>query len=119
MAEECSCGYLSPTWVKLTMVLVTLVPMLAPMIMGMATRTGTSAATRPTMMEVEVEEDWTSTVTRTPIITPTIGFPSRSELEKKAEGDVFFIVKVFLPCSLLFQMNSYSCTQNFDKQSMT
>ena len=40
------------------MVLVTLVPMFAPMIMGMAVLTGTSAATRPTMMEVEVEEDW-------------------------------------------------------------
>ena len=48
---------------------------------------GAPAATSPTMMEVEVEEDCTSTVTRTPIITPTIGFPSRSELEKKAEGD--------------------------------
>ena len=49
---------LSCICVKETMVLVTLVPMLAPMIMGMAVLTGTSAATRPTMMEVEVEEDW-------------------------------------------------------------
>ena len=40
------------------MVLVTLVPMLAPMIIGIAVFTGTLAATRPTMIEVEVEEDW-------------------------------------------------------------
>ena len=40
------------------MVLVTLVPMLAPMIIGIAVFTGTLAATSPTMIEVEVEEDW-------------------------------------------------------------
>ena len=67
-----------------TMVLVTEVPMLAPMIMGTAALTGTPADTRPTMMEVEVEEDWTSTVASTPIITPTIGFRSSSLSEKKA-----------------------------------
>ena len=65
------------------MMLVTLVPMLAPMIMGMAVLTGAPADTRPTMMLVEVELDWTSTVTRTPIIRPTMGFWSRSELEKR------------------------------------
>ena len=32
------------------------------------------AATRPTMIDVEVDEDWTATVTNTPIITPTTGF---------------------------------------------
>jgi hypothetical protein len=32
------------------------------------------AETRPTIMEVLVEDDWTSTVTSTPIITPTTGF---------------------------------------------
>ena len=36
------------------------------------------------MMEVEVEEDWTSTVTSTPIISPTTGFCSSSELENSA-----------------------------------
>ena len=36
--------------------------------------TGAPADTRPTMMLVEVELDWTSTVTRTPIIRPTMGF---------------------------------------------
>ena len=45
-------------WVKETMVLVTLVPMFAPMIIGIAVFTGTLAATSPTMIEVEVEEDW-------------------------------------------------------------
>ena len=56
------------------MVLVTDVPMFAPMIMGTATLTGAPADTRPTMMEVDVEEDWTATVAMIPIITPTIGF---------------------------------------------
>ena len=63
---------------------VTEVPILAPMIMGMAVLTGAPADTRPTMMEVEVEEDWTSTVTNTPIINPTIGFFRRSESENRA-----------------------------------
>ena len=35
-------------------------------------------------MEVEVEEDCTSTVTNTPIIKPTMGFFRRSESENKA-----------------------------------
>ena len=52
--------------------------------MGMAVLTGAPADTRPTMMEVEVEEDWTSTVTNTPIINPTIGFFRRSESENRA-----------------------------------
>merc|ERR1712107_288247 len=56
--------------------------MLAPMIMGMAVLTGAPAETRPTMMAVEVELDWTRTVTSTPIIKPTMGFLRRSELEK-------------------------------------
>jgi len=53
------------------------------MIMGMAVLTGAPADTRPTMIEVEVEEDWTNTVTSTPIINPTTGFLRRSELEKR------------------------------------
>ena len=63
--------------------LVTDVPMLAPMIIGMAVFTGAPADTRPTMMEVEVEEDWTNTVTSTPIINPTTGLVSSSEFEKR------------------------------------
>merc|ERR1719334_378661 len=78
----------SPICVKDTMVLVTLVPMLAPMIIGMAVGTGTSVATRLTMIEVDVEEDWTRTVRRMPIITPTIGLLRSSELAKKAPRDL-------------------------------
>ena len=44
--------------VKETMVLVTEVPMFAPMIMGIAVFTGVPAATKPTMIDVEVEELW-------------------------------------------------------------
>ena len=44
--------------------------------------TGAPAATRPTMMEVEVEEDCTTTVTSTPSITPTIGFEIMSDSKK-------------------------------------
>ncbi len=36
----------------------------------------------PTMMEVVVEELWTTTVASTPSMTPTMGFCSRSDLEK-------------------------------------
>ena len=67
------------------MVLVTLVPTFDPIIIGIAVFTGTSVATRPTMMVVEVEEDWTRTVTSTPIITPTTGLFRREESAKKAE----------------------------------
>ena len=77
-------SFLSDIWAKETMVLVTEVPILAPMIMGMAVLTGTSAATRPTIIVVEVELDWTRTVTRTPIITPTTGLFSSSELANSA-----------------------------------
>ena len=76
--------YLFEACVKLTIVLVTLVPIFAPMIMGIAVLTGTSVATRPTMMVVEVELDWTKTVTSTPIITPTTGLFNSSELAKNA-----------------------------------
>lgn len=76
-----------------TMVLVTDVPMLAPITMGMACRTlitdkdrsyslircvvTTLLQSDPTIVttiEVDVDEDWTRTVTRTPIMRPTIGF---------------------------------------------
>ena len=76
--------------VKLTIVLVTEVPMLEPMIMGIAVCTGTSVATRPTMMVVE--EDWTSTVTSTPIITPTTGLFRREESAKNAGFKYYQII---------------------------
>ena len=40
------------------MVLVTLVPMFAPKIIGIAVFTGVPAATNPTMMLVDVDEDF-------------------------------------------------------------
>ena len=74
------------------MVLVTLVPTFDPIIIGIAVSTGTSVATSPTMMVVEVEEDWTRTVTSTPIITPTTGLFRIEESAKKAErkGKLFY-----------------------------
>ena len=73
---------LSPAWVSATMMLVTLVPMLAPMIMGMAVCTGAPAHTTPSI--IEVEDDCTRTVTRTPIINPITGLVNSSELENTA-----------------------------------
>ena len=55
------------------MVLVTDVPMLAPMMMGIAWVTdSTSAPTRPTTIEVLVEELWTKTVAKIPTMRPAI-----------------------------------------------
>jgi len=65
------------------MVDVTDVPMLAPMIRGMAWFTSSnSAATIVITIEVEVDEDCTSTVTSTPTIMPAIGLLKTSELRK-------------------------------------
>merc|ERR1719427_295341 len=59
------------------MVLVTEVPMLAPMMIGMAGRTGRiPEATMETVMEVVVEELWRRTVPNKPIIKPVIGLLS-------------------------------------------
>jgi len=69
----------------LTMVLVTDVPMFDPKIIGTACLTSTPAETSATMMEVEVDDDWTRTVTRMPIMTPTMGLESSSEDEMKDE----------------------------------
>ena len=61
-------------WVIETMVLVTDVPMLAPMTMGMALATFKAPpATRPTTMAVVEEEDWMIEVERIPINSPTSG----------------------------------------------
>ncbi len=57
-------------------VLVTVVPMLAPMIMGTALATGmgfTGAATSPTIMEVVTDELCTRVVARIPTINPMKG----------------------------------------------
>ena len=54
--------------------LVTVVPILAPMTMGMAHPTvRASAATRPTTMDVVLEELWIRDVDSSPIIKPMIG----------------------------------------------
>ena len=37
------------------------------------------------MIDVDVDDDWTRTVTRIPIMTPTIGFERSSEEEKNEE----------------------------------
>ena len=64
-----------------TMVLVTEVPMLAPMTMNTAVLTESSSApTREMMMEVVVEEDWTSTVARIPIMSAEIGLSATSNI---------------------------------------
>ena len=64
-------------WASAAMVLVTVVPMFAPMIMGMAwvTESGLSAAaTKPTMVAVVTEELCTSVVARMPTINAVNGF---------------------------------------------
>ena len=58
------------------MVFVTVVPMLAPMIIGTAFSTGnglSGAATSPTIIEVDTEELCTSVVASTPTINATNG----------------------------------------------
>merc|ERR1712186_198219 len=65
---------LSPAWVIETMVFVTDVPTFEPKIIGMVFLTGAPADTKATIIDVDVAEDCTATVTRIPIIMPTIGF---------------------------------------------
>mmetsp|Transcript_35062 Transcript_35062/g.88376 ORF Transcript_35062/g.88376 Transcript_35062/m.88376 type:complete len:229 (+) Transcript_35062:967-1653(+) len=80
---------LSPACAKLTIVFVTEVPMLAPMIMGIAFFTSMRpAAVMVMMMDVLVDEDWTSTVARMPIIKPATGL-SKSSLFRKVAPAVF------------------------------
>ena len=75
----------SPAWVIDTIVLVTEVPTFDPKIIGMAFLTGAPAETSATMIEVEVDELWTATVTKIPIMIPTMGLLRISELEKSLE----------------------------------
>ena len=59
-----------------TSVFVTVVPMLLPMIIGIAFATGSGsvgAATMPTMIDVVTDELCTRVVARTPTISPTNG----------------------------------------------
>ena len=67
------------------MVLVTDVPTLDPKIIGMAFFTGAPAETKATMIDVEVLELCTATVTRMPIMIPTMGFERISEDENSFE----------------------------------
>ena len=62
---------------RLTKVLVTVVPMFAPMSIGMAVAIGRPPAHRPTMIEVTVLEDWISAVASRPIIKATSGFEAK------------------------------------------
>ena len=60
-----------------TIVFVTVVPMLAPMIIGTAFASGrgfSGDATRPTTIEVVTDELWTSVVASNPTIRATNGF---------------------------------------------
>ncbi len=61
-------------WPSDTSVLVTVVPMLAPMIIGTASSTPSAPeATRPTITDVDAEDDWTRTVPRMPMHSAAIG----------------------------------------------
>ena len=63
----------------LPIVFVTEVPTLEPKIIGIVFLTGAPADTKATIIDVEVAEDCTATVTRIPIIIPTIGLERISE----------------------------------------
>ena len=64
----------------LTSVFVTVVPMLAPMIIGTAASTlMVPAATSPTIVDVDTEDDWTSTVASTPTKRPARGLLTLSK----------------------------------------
>ena len=66
-----------PAWASETIVAVTVVPMLAPMIIGIALARGSGfsgAATRPTTIAVVTDELWTTVVASNPTINPKNGF---------------------------------------------
>ncbi len=62
------------------MVLVMVVPRLAPITMGMAMPMGRPPATRPTMTEVTVLEDCTSAVARMPSSRATKGLLAKAKI---------------------------------------
>jgi hypothetical protein len=49
------------------------------MTMGIAVETGTPPATRPTIIEVTVVDDWISAVAKVPMINPAKGFAANSK----------------------------------------
>ena len=57
---------------------VSVVPMLAPMSMGIAVAMGRPPATRPTVMDVTVDDDWMSAVASTPIIRAMSGLDAKA-----------------------------------------
>jgi len=60
---------------KDTMMLVMEVPMFAPITIGIAlSKDSTPEATRPTTIDVVVDDDWIIAVAKTPITRPTTGF---------------------------------------------
>ena len=67
--------------------LVTVVPMLAPMIIGTASGIASvPAPTKPTIVAVDTEDDWTSTVASIPTNSPASGFETLSKrLSVKSE----------------------------------
>ena len=66
-----------------TKVLVTEVPIFAPRIIGITLDTGAPADTKPTKMEVEVDEDYTKTVMIAPRNIPITGLDIIAEPLKK------------------------------------
>jgi hypothetical protein len=71
---------LAPALVIDTIVLVTEVPTFEPNIIGIVFLTGAPAETKATIIDVDVAEDCTATVTNFPIIIPTIGLERIWEL---------------------------------------
>ncbi|MNR31413.1 hypothetical protein D3C85_1489220 [compost metagenome] len=71
---------LSRMWPSETMVLVMVVPRLAPITMGMAMPMGRPPATRPTITEVTVLEDCTRAVARMPSKRATKGLLAKAKI---------------------------------------
>ena len=72
--------------------MVTVVPILAPMIIGTANSTERDPdPTRATIVEVDTDDDCTRTVARTPTNSPAIGFETRSNKESVKSAPNAFI----------------------------
>ena len=97
-AENASSNwFLLPICVIATKVLVTEVPMLAPMIIGMAIWTFKPAPMAATMIEEKVDELCTRTVPKIPIINPITGFVNSLPLNMSPEiGKNSYTVKYIL-----------------------
>ena len=140
-AKALSNWALSVTWVKETSVLVKLVPTLAPITIGIAVLTCNTdkkinheiesadlilighllpLETIETITDVQVEELWTSTVKRIPIIRLTIGFDSNGfpwnivpRGEKKIVCKNAFFTVLWLHS--LYRLYSLCCLKRFFK----